>query len=63
MLKQVVYVLAALFFTNIIVAQQDIVELSRKFDELSIQKKGLNETIKIDVSGLTLHDFISSIAL
>jgi type IV pilus assembly protein PilQ len=62
MLKQVVYVLAALFFTNIIVAQQDIVELSRKFDELSIQKKGLNETIKIDVSGLTLHDFISSIA-
>jgi type IV pilus assembly protein PilQ len=62
MLKQVVYVLAALFFTNIIVAQQDIVELGRKFDELSIQKKGLNETIKIDVSGLTLHDFISSIA-
>ncbi|MFH6996024.1 type II secretion system protein GspD [Flavobacterium sp. FlaQc-48] len=62
MLKQFFYVLAALFFTNIIVAQQDIVELSRKFDELSIQKKGLNETIKIDVSGITLHDFISSIA-
>lgn len=62
MLKQVVFVLAALFFSNIIVAQQDIVELGRKFDELSIQKKGLNETIKIDVSGLTLHDFISSIA-
>ncbi|MBF4508382.1 type II and III secretion system protein [Flavobacterium sp. JLP] len=62
MLKQVVCVLVALFFTNIIVAQQDITELSRKFDELSIQKKGLNETMKIDVSGLTLHDFISSIA-
>jgi type IV pilus assembly protein PilQ len=62
MLKQVLCVLTALFFTNILVAQQDIVELSRKFDELSIQKKGLNETIKIDVSGLTLHDFISSIA-
>jgi type IV pilus assembly protein PilQ len=62
MLKQIVCVLIALFFTNIIVAQQDIVELSRKFDELAIQKKGLNETIKIDVSGLTLHDFISSIA-
>lgn len=62
MLKQVIFVLAALFFSNIIVAQQDIVELGRKFDELSIQKKGLNETIKIDVSGLTLHDFISSIA-
>ncbi|OUL62338.1 type II secretion system protein GspD [Flavobacterium sp. AJR] len=62
MLKQIVYVLAALLFTNIIVAQQNIVELNQKFDELSIQKKGLNETIKIDVSGLTLHDFISSIA-
>ncbi|HEX8017507.1 MAG TPA: type II and III secretion system protein, partial [Flavobacterium sp.] len=62
MLKQFLCILTALFFTNIIVAQQDIVELSRKFDELSIQKKGLNETIKIDVSGLTLHDFISSIA-
>ncbi|PXY41153.1 type II and III secretion system protein [Flavobacterium cheongpyeongense] len=62
MLKQVLFVLTALFFTNILVAQQDIVELGRKFDELSIQKKGLNETIKIDVSGLTLHDFISSIA-
>lgn len=62
MLKQFLCILTALFFTNILVAQQDIVELSRKFDELSIQKKGLNETIKIDVSGLTLHDFISSIA-
>ncbi|MDX6191312.1 type II and III secretion system protein [Flavobacterium sp. Fl-318] len=62
MLKQVAYVLAALFFTTIISAQQDIVELSKKFDELSIQKKGLNETIKIDVSGLALHDFIASIA-
>jgi type IV pilus assembly protein PilQ len=62
MLKQFFYILVALFFSNIIVAQQDINELSRKFDELSLQKKGLNETIKIDVSGLTLHDFISSIA-
>jgi len=62
MLKQIVFALAALFFSNIIFAQQDIVQLGRKFDEFSIQKKGLNETIKIDVSGLTLHDFIASIA-
>ncbi|AXB56853.1 type II secretion system protein GspD [Flavobacterium fluviale] len=62
MLRQIVFALAALFFSNIIFAQQDIVELSRKFDEFSVQKKGLNETIKIDVSGLTLHDFIASIA-
>ncbi len=62
MLKQVFYVLAALFFSHSIIAQQDINELSRKFDEWSLQKKGLTETIKIDISGLTLHDFISSIA-
>lgn len=62
MFKQIVYILIGLFFTNLVAAQQDINELSRKFDELSIQKKGLNESIKIDVSGLTLHDFISSIA-
>ncbi|WP_426096017.1 type II secretion system protein GspD [Flavobacterium sp. DSR2-3-3] len=62
MFKQIVYILIGFFFTNLVVAQQDINELSRKFDELSIQKKGLNESIKIDVSGLTLHDFISSMA-
>ncbi|MCV9932937.1 type II and III secretion system protein [Flavobacterium sp. LS1R47] len=62
MLKQVICLLAILFLTNSIHAQQDINELSRKFDELSIRKKGLNEVIKIDVSGLTLHDFITSIA-
>jgi type IV pilus assembly protein PilQ len=62
MFKQVAYLLVGLFFTNLVTAQQDINELNRKFDELSIQKKGLNETIKIEVSGLTLHDFISSIA-
>lgn len=62
MLKKVFYVLAALFFSHSIIAQQDINELSKKFDEWSLQKKGLNESIKMNISGLTLHDFISSIA-
>lgn len=62
MFKKVVYILLGLLFTNFVAAQQDINELNRKFDELSVQKKGLNEIIKVDVSGLTLHDFISSIA-
>lgn len=62
MFKKLGYIIMVLFFTNSIIAQQDINELSKKFDDLSIQKKGLNEAIKIDVSGLTLHDFISSIA-
>lgn len=62
MFKQIICVLIGVLFTNLVAAQQDINELSRKFDELSIQKKGLNEAIKIDVSGVTLFDFISSIA-
>lgn len=62
MFKKVVYLTFCLLFTHFVVAQQDIMILSKKFDELSVQKKGLNEAIKIDVSGLTLHDFISSIA-
>jgi type IV pilus assembly protein PilQ len=62
MLKKTTYIILGLLFTNLVVAQQDINELNKKFETLSIQKKGLNEVLKIDVSGLTLHDFISSIA-
>ncbi|TRW27537.1 type II and III secretion system protein [Flavobacterium zepuense] len=43
-------------------AQQDLAQLSARLDEFSKQKPGINEVIKIDVSGLTLHDFISTIA-
>lgn len=62
MIKQIIYLLIGLLFTNLALAQQDINELSKKFDELSLQKKGLNEIIKIEVSGLNLYDFVSSIA-
>lgn len=43
-------------------AQQDIASLSAQLDEFAKQKKGINEVIKIDISGLTLHDFITTIA-
>jgi type IV pilus assembly protein PilQ len=62
MFKQIIYVLIVLFFTNTIIAQQDINELVKNFDEMSVQNKGLDESIKIDIHGLTLHDFISTIA-
>src|SRR5689334_21178697 len=62
MLKKFTYILLGLLFTNFAFAQQDINMLSAKFDELAVQKKGINEVLKIDVSGLTLYDFISSIA-
>lgn len=62
MFKKLAYLLLSILFTNLAFAQQDINELGRKFDELAKQKKGINEVLKIDVSGLSLHDFISSIA-
>jgi type IV pilus assembly protein PilQ len=62
MFRKITYLLISLFVTNFAFAQQDINELNRKFEELSVQKKGLNEILKIDVSGLSLYDFISSIA-
>lgn len=62
MFKKIALFLIGLLFTNLVAAQEDINVLSSKFDELAKQKKGINEVLKINVSGLTLHDFISSIA-
>ncbi len=62
MFKKITYTLLSILFSSLAFAQQDVNELNRKFEELSIQKKGINEILKIDVSGLSLYDFISSIA-
>lgn len=62
MLKKIVYLLLTFFITQLAFAQEDINLLSTKLDNLAKQKKGINEVLKIDVSGLSLHDFISSIA-
>lgn len=62
MLKKIIYLFTILLFVNLAYSQQDLNYLGNKFDELAKQKKGINEVLKIDVSGLTLHDFISSIA-
>lgn len=60
MFKKTVFLIIGLLITGLVSAQD--ADLQRKFDELAKQKKGLNEVMKIDVSGLTLHDFILSIA-
>lgn len=56
------YLVFCLLLSVFAFGQQDMYELNKKFDELAVQKKGLKEVIKIDVSGLTLYDFIGSIA-
>lgn len=43
-------------------AQQNIAQLNVQFDELSKTKPGINGIIKVDVSGLLLGDFITTIA-
>jgi len=52
----------SLLFAMPLLAQQDLTLLSAKLDELAKTKPGMNEIIKIDVSGLTLHDFITTVA-
>lgn len=60
MLKQTIYLFIAVLFYGLASAQNT--DLPQKLDALAATKKGLNEPIKIDVSGLSLHDFIASIA-
>ncbi|OWP85289.1 type II and III secretion system protein [Flavobacterium davisii] len=62
MFKKIIYSLLGFVLSLSTFAQQDINQLSYKFDELAKQKKGINEALKINVSGLSLHDFIASIA-
>lgn len=62
MLKKLIYIFLSFLFSTSMLAQEDLNRLSAKFDELAKQKKGINEVLKIDVAGLSLHDFISSIA-
>lgn len=60
MLKKLLFIVVLLIANSSLA--QDQLELSKQFDELAKQKKGLNDVMKIDISGLTLRDFISSIA-
>lgn len=62
MYKKLLYLTVTLCLSVFSYGQQDIEQLSSKFDEFAKQKKGINEIVKIDVAGLTLHDFIVSIA-
>lgn len=62
MIKNIVFILFLFVFTGQSFAQQNIDELGKQFDDFSKTKKGINDVIKIDVSGLSLNDLISSIA-
>ena len=62
MIKKIIIVVTLCVFSNSIFAQQDINELGRKLDEFAKIKPGINEIVKIDVSGLSLYDLIIAIS-
>lgn len=62
MIKNIVFTFLLFFCSNHVFSQQNIEELGRQFDDFSKTKKGINDIVKIDVSGLYLNDLISSIA-
>ena len=47
---------------NVGFSQTNMEAFTKKIDELSKAKKGLNDNIRIDLSGLTLYDFINTLA-
>ncbi|MEP4779333.1 MAG: type II and III secretion system protein, partial [Algibacter sp.] len=49
-------------FFNVCFSQTDVVTFTKKINELAKTKKGLNDNIRIDLSGLTLYDFINALA-
>lgn len=62
MIKKIILIFALCLLSGSLYAQQDVNELGRKFDEFSKIKPGINEVVKIDVSGLSLYDLIMAIS-
>ncbi len=50
------------FLFNIGFSQTNIKSFTEKIDELAKTKEGLNDNVRIDLSGLTLYDFINALA-
>ncbi|MCF6133368.1 type II secretion system protein GspD [Flavobacterium wongokense] len=61
MINKIIYAVIGFFMVTLSYGQ-DYAEINRKFDDFSKIKKGLNDVMKTDVSGVTLYDFINSIA-
>lgn len=56
------FILFLILTINLGFSQSNLEEFTLKLDELSITKKGLNDNIRIDLTGLTLNDFITTLA-
>ncbi len=55
--------LMIVFCFQAIFSQQDYLQIETQLNDFAVDKPELEETIQIDVSGLTLYDFLTSIAV
>ncbi len=62
MINKIIYTIIGFFIVTVSFGQQDYTEINKKFEDFSKVKKGLNDVVKVEVSGLTLYDFINSVA-
>ena len=62
MLRKGTVLLILLFISSFCYSQQDISALNSRLEEMSVEKPGLTEVVRIDISGASLYDFINSIA-
>lgn len=62
MIRKFYILLAFIFSVSVFSQTTDRKTIEKNLSEISKTHKGLDEKIKIDVSGLTLYDFITSIA-
>ena len=59
---RILNILIFCLFFNVGFTQTTIETFTEKIDELAKTKKGLNDNARIDLSGLTLYDFINALA-
>ncbi len=62
MLKRILNILFFCLFVNVCFSQTSIENFTKKLNELAKTKNGLNDNVRIDLSGLTLYDFINALA-
>lgn len=62
-MKKFLLYIIFVFTIQLSFGQQDIQQIEQRLNEYAEKKPALNETIQIDVSGLTLYDFLTSVAI
>ncbi len=60
MIRKIIYI--ALFLCSVSAFAQDFTEIENKLEAFSETRKGLNDEMRIDVSGATLYDLLGLIA-